>query len=550
MAAMPGHDDGGDILRGPGYRQRPARQHNSDHRFFCGCHGLEHLFLDAGKMDMGPAGGLTAHARALADDSDDHISLPGDLNCCRDAVSQGAIDLAAVGGENGCTGAHGRAYTLQDRNNPAGVAFAAPGAEQLRLAVDEGADYGHGDPGFGERQNSILISEQDDRFPGHLPRELEMRPGQHHLFFKLGVGVGFFKQAEQHLDAQNAPHRFIERFERQNPLLHQPGQALLVAAALHVHLHAGGQAFHRRLGTVGGDAMGDEFADRIPVADDEAGKTPLTAQDTIESEGIGRSGHAVEVIEGAHQGGSAGLHSRLERRQVDIAQDLFGDIGGVIIPAAFGGAIADVMFEAGGDAVGRGQVFSLKSAHAGDGHPAAEISIFTRPFGDSAPARIPGDVNHGRKGPVNARSTRLSGGDGRALFSQLGVPARSLGERNRKNGLVAMDDIQPEEDRNAETRVLHCELLQGVGLRGAADVEEGTDRTRARHLQMLGSCAIGVLLQLADLLLKGHAADQRLYPFIDFRTITRNLRKECERPDEQNGAKNQCKTAHDRVSSH
>ena len=51
-----------------------------------------------------------------------------------------------------------------------------------------------------------------------------------------------------------------------------------VQAADHLHVHARRERLRGRLRPVGGDAVIEQLADRLPVADDEPVEPPLLAQ--------------------------------------------------------------------------------------------------------------------------------------------------------------------------------------------------------------------------------------------------------------------------------
>ena len=59
-----------------------------------------------------------------------------------------------------------------------------------------------------------------------------------------------------------------------------------------------------------------------------------------------------KAVERAHHRPRARVHAGLELRQIKIAQREFGNFRGVVIAPAFRRAVADVMFQAGDDAVG------------------------------------------------------------------------------------------------------------------------------------------------------------------------------------------------------
>src|SRR5438477_442056 len=73
------------------------------------------------------------------------------------------------------------------------------------------------------------------------------------------------------------------------------------------------------------DAVVDQFRDGRPVADDEACEAPLAPQHRVGEPRVPRRGHARDVIERRHETRDAGVHRRLERRQVDLAHRALRD---------------------------------------------------------------------------------------------------------------------------------------------------------------------------------------------------------------------------------
>src|SRR5437773_9683483 len=113
--------------------------------------------------------------------------------------------------------------------------------------------------------------------------------------------------------------------------------------------------------------MGDQLVGCAPIADDEAVEAPLSSQDIGQGMVIGRGGNAVEVVKSRHQSSSARLDRSMKWRQVDFAQQLLGNIYGVVVAAAFDCSISDVVFGAGDNAIGIRHVLALKATYFGRG---------------------------------------------------------------------------------------------------------------------------------------------------------------------------------------
>ncbi|MNC63112.1 hypothetical protein D3C75_1132070 [compost metagenome] len=125
---------------------------------------------------------------------------------------------------------------------------------------------------------------------------------------------------------------------------------------------------------------------------------------------------------------------------------------------------------------------------------------------------------------MNAGSGRFPGGGCRTLSGQLRIPGAAHGQRNREDGLVAVDNIRHEQQRNTQPVVPQVSLLHpddGFGSRkikgGAAGIYHRSGDTQLLHgageQRLLLKAFIkssGKLQELGNLLLQRHAANQRL----------------------------------------
>src|ERR1035437_2432469 len=92
------------------------------------------------------------------------------------------------------------------------------------------------------------------------------------------------------------------------------------ATAPHFQIQAGGE--------------GERAVYRAPVRRDKYREAPLAAQDSVLERGVLTRPSAVDPVVGAHGRSGAGLHRRLERRQVDLAQRplVDDDVIGPVVP--------------------------------------------------------------------------------------------------------------------------------------------------------------------------------------------------------------------------
>ena len=169
------------------------------------------------------------------------------------------------------------------------------------------------------------------------------------------------------------------------------------------------------------------------------------------------------------------------------------------------------MLDAGGHGGGIGRA-ALITVNHGLGHARVQVGVFTAAFGDTAPAGVAGDVQHGREGPAD---TLCGGFDGRhagALFHQGGIKSGRQPQRDGENGMITMDDVAAHQQRDSQTGFLHGDALQLVDLRGIHLVEDGADLSVTEGLGVIGDGAAGGdLVHLADLLGQGHLREQLLH---------------------------------------
>ena len=242
--------------------------------------------------------------------------------------------------------------------------------------------------------------------------------------------------------------------------------------AFHVHVGAGHDGLQGGVALILGKAMIDHFEAGAPVGHDESLKAPFALEKVALERAVPGCRDTVEDVERIHDGGGTSLLDRgPEGGQHDVVDGHGADIDRVIVAPGLSEAIAGKMLGGGGDGQRVREVVALKAAHAGDGDLRAEIGVFTCPLHDPAPARIAADVDHGGEGPVEAVGGGLCARDTGGLFHHVEVPASSLCERQREDGLVAVDDVIGEKDGNAETRLVDGIVLDGADVLEANDIQ-------------------------------------------------------------------------------
>ena len=101
----------------------------------------------------------------------------------------------------------------------------------------------------------------------------------------------------------------------------------------------------------------------------------------------------------------------------------------------------------------------------------AQKRILSRAFGNATPARIAGDIDHGRKRPTESRRIGFLRRDASRTLRQRGIPTTGFRQRNRKDGAIAVNNIEAKQIRNLQPGFFDGHALQLVRALRAAHVE-------------------------------------------------------------------------------
>ena len=93
-------------------------------------------------------------------------------------------------------------------------------------------------------------------------------------------------------------------------------------------------------------------------------------------------------------------------------------------------------------------VISLIPLNIGFCQNSSQVRIFSTAFHNTAPTGIPTDVNHGTEHPVNTCSSGFLGRYPGHTFHQIRVPGSGECQWDWKYGLMTMNHIHPEDERN------------------------------------------------------------------------------------------------------
>ena len=118
---------------------------------------------------------------------------------------------------------------------------------------------------------------------------------------------------------------------------------------------------------------------------------------------IAGGGHAVDVVERCHRRANTRIDAGLVWREIIIVHFVGAHVYGVVIATGFGGTIQTEMFHTGQDVVWlierilNGPLVAFYHRRT---HCRTQKWIFSGAFAHPSPARIPGDIDHRREGPV------------------------------------------------------------------------------------------------------------------------------------------------------
>jgi len=345
--------------------------------------------------------------------------------------------------------------------------------------------------------------------------------GQRHRALALRVvpPIRIVEETEAVLEPQHAPYRFVEERRRHapSPITDDRWQIGAVDLAHHVDVDPGRQRQSARRRAVGGDAVIDQLSDSRPIADDDAIEAPFSTEHVGDEPLVRVRGHAGDLVERRHECRRAGAHCGVKGRQVHVPQRTLRHLGDVVIAPRLGGAVCGEVLCRRRDRVVCTEAASLEAAHARRGERRSEIRIFARALDDTPPPRVPRDVDHRRKGPGNAMSRGFDRGDVRRSLDRRRIPAAGFGERHRKDGAEAVNDVEREEQWDVQPRFLYGDALQGAGRVSPGDVEKGADLATTdllpTHAAPSGPRRITgtrQLIELAELLGEGHAREERV----------------------------------------
>ena len=194
-----------------------------------------------------------------------------------------------------------------------------------------------------------------------------------------------------------------------------------------------------------------------------------------------------------------------------IPQLHFRDIGRIVVAPSFCSAVTGKMFRTGYDPGPPAGVCIAETLQHGQSHFRDQEGVFTETFGHSSPTRVPGNVDHGRKIPVDAGSGCLHGSNMGTFAYQFRVEGCCQPDVYRENGFKAMNHIASEQKGYAKPAFLNSGPLQFPDHLRPGLIENGPHFTsgnqRQQILRQFTTRAVNQL-QLADLLFQGHFSQE------------------------------------------
>ena len=104
------------------------------------------------------------------------------------------------------------------------------------------------------------------------------------------------------------------------------------------------------------------------------------------------------------------------------------------------------MFHTCGDGVVVREVVPLESTHHGDTQFTGQIGVFAQTLGNTSPAGVARDVEHGSEGPCNTLLAGFGSGHVGAFLDELRVERGCHAQRNGQYRFVAVDNIPPDDE--------------------------------------------------------------------------------------------------------
>ena len=214
-----------------------------------------------------------------------------------------------------------------------------PCPEQLNLLIRQRA-YHSDRPSLSQRQQTLVILQQDNGFTGNMASRIHMLIRECILFRTICVQVAIrvLEQAQFIFRLQYTAASLIDIRLRHTALFQRLLQGRDIAVRHHIHIQAGMQS-QGRYGLRITQTMIGHLADRIIIGNDKPIESPLITKQIGQQPAVTRSRNRLYQIKGRHDRGTTSLYSRFIRRKILIKHLDTAHIHRIIITTGLGSAI-------------------------------------------------------------------------------------------------------------------------------------------------------------------------------------------------------------------
>ena len=230
-----------------------------------------------------------------------------------------------------------------------------------------------------------------------------------------------FEKSQPTLDRKNSADGFIQ--ERHQVLIgfNQAWQPFQVRAARHVQIDPSAKGHHCRIVFITANSVNYHFNDRVPVTHYKTWESPFIFEYFSQGALVPGSRRAIDIVERAHHAQHTLCNAGLERRQVHVPHQLFGNPSRVVILSGFHGPVAHEVFCAGGELAAVFTCRLLKASNHSRAHACRKIGVLSTTLGDTSPSRIAAYIEHRSKSPIDSLLHSLTGSNCTHLLRQVGI---------------------------------------------------------------------------------------------------------------------------------
>ena len=195
----------------------------------------------------------------------------------------------------------------------------------------------------------------------------------------------------------------------------------------------------------------------------------------------------------------------------------------VIVTAGFRCAVQGKVLHTSHHGVGGSQIGPLIALYHGLRNATAQIGVLAAAFAHAPPPGLAADVHHGAECPGNSVGSGLNGGNAGRIADGIHVPAHRQGKGDGENGLVTVNYIHAENERDVQAALLHGDALHLLDFIHSLEVEQSAHLSGldfAGDVAALGRAGDDFAgdgqVELPNFLLQGHLAHQVINKLVHF----------------------------------